>query len=205
LLSVGALEVSAQRGCKPKPGVNVHRPRALEAADRTHVDGIPVITTARTLVDLADVLDEERLGKAIQQAEITRIFDLTALTEAQERAGNRRGRHKLARVLAAYETEPHFLRSEAERKFKRLCDRHGIEHPSFNAVVHGMEVDAYWPDASLAMEIDGARTHHTARAFREDRRRDRTLARQGVQVVRATWQDLDARLADELKEILARR
>jgi very-short-patch-repair endonuclease len=80
-----------------------------------------------------------------------------------------------------------------------------MEQPRFNAVVHGMEVDAYWPEASLALEIDGARTHRTARAFHEDRRRDRLLAGEGVQVIRATWPDLGDGLADQLKEILARR
>jgi very-short-patch-repair endonuclease len=205
LLSSQRIEVSAPRGCKPKPGIAIHRPRPIGAEDRTDVDGIPVTTVARTLVDLADVLDGERLAKAVHQAEILRVFDLQALEAAERRAGKRQGRHRLARVLAAYQPEPQFLRSEAERMLKRLCEYHSLPQPQFNVWIESHEVDAYWPKANLALEVDGAATHRTGWAFREDRRRDRALAREGIQVVRATWRDLHDGLADELEEILARR
>jgi len=70
------------------------------------------------------------------------------------------------------------------------------------------EVDFFWPDAGLAVEFDGAATHHTRRAFHRDRQRDRDLASQGIQVVRVTSRDLrgdSAALARELAAILARR
>ena len=205
LLRAGRVEVSAARGCKAKPGIAVHRPRELRGEDRTEVDAIPVTTVARTLVDLADVLDDERLAKAVQQAEILRVFDLESLKAAELRAGKRKGRHRLARVLAAYQPEPELIRSEAERQLKQLCRRHSLPQPQFNAWVAGHEVDAYWPDARFALEVDGVETHGTVRAFHEDRRRDRALARQGIQVSRVTWPDLGRELAEELKQILARR
>ena len=49
-------EVTAPRGCKPKPGITVHRSRSIHPDDRAKVDGIPITSVARTLVDLADVL-----------------------------------------------------------------------------------------------------------------------------------------------------
>ena len=205
LVSATRIEVSAARGCKPKPGITIHRPRGPSGEDRTEVDGIPVTTVARTLVDLADVLDDGRLGKAVQQAEILRTFDLGALDEAGARAGKRKGRHRLARVLAAYQPEPELIRSEAERRLKQLCRRHSLPQPQFNVWIEGHELDAYWPEASFALEVDGAKTHNTTYAFHSDRRRDRALAREGIQVVRATWRDLGEGLADELREILTRR
>jgi very-short-patch-repair endonuclease len=68
-------------------------------------------------------------------------------------------------------------------------------------------VDAYWSDARLAVEVDGAEAHHTRRAFHEDRARDRRLAALGIHVVRVTWSDLedDAALAAELRRIRAMR
>jgi very-short-patch-repair endonuclease len=86
---------------------------------------------------------------------------------------------------------------------KLLCRDHSLPQPQFNVNVAGYELDAYWPDANLAVEIDGARTHHTRRAFHEDRARDRRLATQGIRVVRVTWLDLDdeASLAAELRAI----
>jgi hypothetical protein len=71
----------------------------------------------------------------------------------------------------------------------------------------GHEVDAYWPDARLAVEFDGEAFHRTTRAFQEDRRRDRRLAALGIQVIRVTWPDLQeaARLSAELKVIRSER
>jgi very-short-patch-repair endonuclease len=154
-------------------------------------------------VDLADVLSEERLAKAVHEAEILRVLDLDALERASP--PGRRGQHRLARVLAAHRPEPRILRSEAERRFKDLCRRHSVPEPQFNVNLHGYEVDAYWPHARLALEIDGAATHHTRHAFHNDRRRDRVLVANGIQPIRSTWLDLGSGLMEELREILRRR
>ena len=166
---------------------------------------VPITSVARTLVDLADVLTEERLAKAVHQAEILRVFDLRAIEEALARVPGRSGRHRLARVLAAYQPEPHFLRSEAERRLKRLCEAHALPQPQFNVWVAGCEVDVYWPEARFALEVDGAATHHTRHAFHADRRRDRALAAEGIQVVRVTWPDLNGGLMEQVEAILRRR
>jgi very-short-patch-repair endonuclease len=205
LISSQRIEVTGPRGCKPKPGITVHRSRHIPDEDRTLIGAIPVTSVARTLVDLADVLTDERLAKAVHQAEILRIFDLTALRRAQERAGGRKGRHRLSRVLATYQPEPHLLRSEAEKKLKQLCKDHALPQPQFNVNLHGFEVDVYWPEANLVLEVDGAATHHTTSAFHADRRRDRALVAHGIQPIRVTWPDLGGELMRQVKEILARR
>ncbi len=63
----------------------------------------------------------------------------------------------------------------------------------------------YWPEATLALEFDGAATHHTRHAFHADRRRDRALAVEGIQSLRVTWPDLGAGLMAQVQEILRRR
>ena len=134
-------------GRKPKPGIVLHRSRLIHPDDRSSVRGIPVTSIARTLVDLADVVSEERLAKAVHEAEVQRVFDLGAVDAVVRRLPGRKGRHKLRRVLAAYQPEPRFLRSEAERRFKRLCESHSLPQPQFNVNIAGHEVDAYWEDA----------------------------------------------------------
>ena len=99
----------------------------------------------------------------------------------------------------------HFLRSEAERRLKRLCEAHALPQPQFNVHVAGYEVDVYWPEARFALEVDGAATHHTRHAFHADRRRDRALAAEGIQVVRVTWPDLNGGLMEQVEAILRRR
>jgi very-short-patch-repair endonuclease len=208
LLSASPLfDVTVRHARKKREGIVIHRSRLIHPEDRSSVRGIPVTSIARTLVDLADGFSDERLAKTVHEAEVQRVFDLDAIERTLARLPGRAGRHRLRRVLAAYQPEPHFLRSEAERRLKRLCRDHSLPQPQFNVNVAGYELDAYWPDANLAVETDGARTHHTHRAFHEDRARDRRLATHGIRVARVTWLDFDdeASLAAELRAIRAAR
>jgi very-short-patch-repair endonuclease len=205
LISFSRIEVTVAHGARARRGIAVHRSRHIAAEDRTVVDGIPTTSVARTLVDLADVLNERQLTRAVRQAELLKVFDLRAIEAALARVPGRKGRHRLRRVLVAYHPEPHLLRSRAERKLKRLCERHHLPQPQFNASVAGCEVDVYWPEAKLALEFDGAETHYTRHAFHQDRRRDRALAVEGIQTLRVTWPDLDQGLAQQLREILSQR
>jgi very-short-patch-repair endonuclease len=203
LLRSQRIEVTTGRSAKPKPGITVHRTRLIHPEDRVVVAAVPATSVARTLVDLADVLTEERLTDAVRQAEILRVFDLEAVQRAC--APGRRGRHRLARVLATYQPEPHLIRSEAESKLKQLIEAHSLPQPQFNVNLHGYEVDAYWPEQRLVLEVDGAATHHTRHAFHIDRRRDRALAAHGIQSLRVTAPDLGTGLMDQLRAILRRR
>jgi very-short-patch-repair endonuclease len=205
LISFSRIEVTVAHAARARRGIAVHRSRHIAAEDRTVVDAIAVTSVARTLVDLADVLNERQLTRAVRQAELLKVFDLRAVEAALARVAGRKGGHRLRRVLVAYQPEPHLLRSRAERKLKRLCERHRLPQPQFNVSVGGYEVDVYWPEAKLALEFDGVETHQTRFAFHEDRRRDRALAAEGVQTLRVTWLDLDAALAEQVRRILARR
>ena len=142
------------------------------------------------------MVSERRLGDAVNEAEVRRLFDLGSVEATLARLPGRRGRHRLRRVLAACSSDPSFTRSRAERLFLRLCAAHALPRPS-----------TYRPDARLAVEFDGEAFHRTTRAFHEDRRRDRRLAALGIQVIRVTWPDLQeaARLSAELKVIRSER
>ena len=203
--ATAVIEVTARRGCKPKPGITVHRSRLIHPDDRALVDGIPTTSVARTLVDLADVLNERQLTRAVRQAELLKALDVRAIEATLDRLPGRKGRHRLRRLLSAYQPEPQLLRSRAERRVKALCRRHGLPKPQFNASVAGYEVDVYWPHAKLALEFDGAETHQTRFAFHEDRRRDRALAVEGIQTLRVTWPDVEQGFAEQVGVILRRR
>jgi very-short-patch-repair endonuclease len=199
------IEVTGPRSRVPKNGFTLHRSRLIHDEDRATIDNIPVTSLARTLVDLADVLSEERLADAVNEAELRQIFDLKPVERVLERLPGRKGRHKLARVLAAYRDVQPFTRSKGERLVFRICEEHGLPKPRVNACVHGYEVDFYWPHANLVLEFDGGDVHRTTKAFYEDRKRDRVLAAKGIDVVRATDRDEPAVLAKELQAILAVR
>jgi very-short-patch-repair endonuclease len=203
----GPIDVTAPRGCKPKPGVAVHSTRTVHADDRHEVDGIPITSVARTIVDLADVLEDRRLRAVVNEAEVLRLFDLRTIEATVERLSGRRGAPRLRRVLAGYTDAPGYSTSEAERLLLCLCRDYGLPQPS-RIFVSGYELDFFWADARLAIEVDGRLFHATRRAFEEDRSRDRQLAALGIQVARVTWRDLtgDAnRLAAQLEAIRQQR
>jgi very-short-patch-repair endonuclease len=205
LRSAQPIEVTAPRSREPRGGFVVHTSRCVAEEDRALIDNIPVTSLARTLVDLADVLPEKRLADAVHEAEVQRRFDLKKVERVLERLPGRKGRHKLRRVLAAYRDVQPFTRSRAERLVLEMCRHHGLPAPRTNTWVGGYEVDFHWPDANLVLEFDGEAVHRTTRAFHEDRARDRSLAAQGIHVVRATRRDEAPALAKELKDILAVR
>jgi hypothetical protein len=66
----------------------------------------------------------------------------------------RPGTPALRRAIAGW-TDPGATRSELERRFLRLCRRHGLPRPSVNATVLGYEVDFLWADQRLIVETDG--------------------------------------------------
>jgi very-short-patch-repair endonuclease len=199
------IEVTAPRGRKPHKGFILHRSRLIHDEDRALIDNIPVTSLARTLVDLADVLPEERLADAVHEAEIRGLFDLKKVERVLARLPGRKGRHKLRRVLAAYRDVQPFTRSRGERLVLEICEAHGLPKPRVNTWIGAHEVDFFWPEANLALEFDGGAVHRTTKAFYEDRKRDRFLAAQGIHVVRATDRDEPSALAAELKQIMSVR
>ena len=165
----------------------------LAPQDFTVNDGIPVTSVARTLLDLSAVAKAPDLAKAIDRAERSRIFDLTAVVDVLDRAKGRRGAGALRRAIAAY--EPSTQRSVLERRFKALLkNAPDIPSPAFNATVEGEqcahEVDAIWTDQRLAIQLDGFEFHRTRRHRERDAASDADLELAGNRVMRFTWDDV---------------
>lgn len=198
--SVVDVTVPSQNGRVRRKGIRTHRSGRLGPADVTIKDGIPVTTVARTLLDLADVLNHQALKRAIDESEYQRLFDLTALTAVVNANPGRRG----TKVLRLAKDPPHLTRSEMENRFLRICARHNIPAPHTNQTMLGYEVDAFWPHANLVVELDGYAAHGTRKAFQADRERDRRLVSAGFRPVRVTPLDLrnEPALARELRALL---
>ena len=176
---------TANRGRHGSRAIRVHRVRRLEPADVTVHDGIPVTTIARTLLDLAEVLQPHQLENAFEQAERLQLLDLEALEETCRRNPGRRGLRPLTRLLEQARPAPD-TRSGLERRFLRLCARFGIDPPLVNTAVEGFDVDAFWPAHRLVVEVDSRGFHSTRAAFERDRVRDAHLQVAGYRVVRIT-------------------
>lgn len=192
--------VPSRSGRPRRKGIRVHRSGRLGAAEVTTKDGIPVTTVARTLLDLADVLSNQALKRAVDESEYQRLFNLTALQAVVNANPGRRG----VRLLKAAADPPHLTRSELENRFLTFLKRHDFPAPRTNHRVLGYEVDAFWPEAKLAVELDGYAAHGTRKAFQADRERDRRLLSAGYRPVRVTPLDLgnERSLAGELHRLL---
>jgi very-short-patch-repair endonuclease len=164
----------ANRDARSRQGLNVHRTRSLNAA--VHL-GLPLTTAPRTLHDLAPLLSQGELERAVEEAVIRGLARPEELTT----------RPALRR--AAIE-EPQITRSEAERRLRRLVKAARLPRAVTNVKVAGWEVDAFWPRERLVVEVDGFAYHGNRAAFERDRRKDAALVAAGYRVVRITWRQL---------------
>ena len=73
----------------------------------------------------------------------------------------------------------------------RLLRKAGITGYDANARVHGYEVDLYWPEARLVVEVDGYDAHSGRASFERDRLEHATLNAGGVTVMPVTGRQVD--------------
>jgi hypothetical protein len=176
----------------------VHR-SALLPGDRQVVDGVPVTSPARTIIDLADVVAERTLERLLDQAAV-RDLDLTGLAP---RPG-RRGSGRLARVLERHRPGSTLTRSELEEAFLTLCAANGVPRPPVvNRFLVSREVDFAWPRSRLVLETDGRGVHHTVGAFERDRADDAALVAAGWRVMRVTYRRMLEAPDAVAREVLA--
>jgi very-short-patch-repair endonuclease len=191
------VHVIAPGGSRLNPeGIIKHRARNLHLEDRDEMDGIPVCSVSRLLLDLAPTMSTRRLLTALEDAEKRGDLESAAIRRVCERNRGHRGARRLLRALARY-APPDDTRSQLERKFSRFCRAQHLPIPSFNVAIGEFEVDVIWPDARLIVELDSWEHHRTRGAFERDRARDAELALAGYLVLRLTWR----RLSDEPEKV----
>ena len=174
---------------RPRAAIEVHRSVTLTTNDVTTVEGIPCTTIARTLVDLGDVLDRRAVERAVEQAEVLRLFDLREVQQAIERAGPRRGPGLLSSVLENLDG-PTLTQSELEEAFLALCRAATLPTPRVSTMTLSdgspIKVDFLWRRERLAVETDGHPFHRTRQSRERDARRDVLLRLAGFEPVRFT-------------------
>lgn len=133
-----AIDVTAPRS-RQRPGLRIHASTLAPDEVTVHHD-IPTTTAARTLLDLAGVLQPAQLTRALERAEQLRLADRTPLTALLERHPKRRGTAVL-RVTLRRGLAPVRTRSELEADFLTLLEAHGLPPAIINGQVQGHEVD----------------------------------------------------------------
>jgi very-short-patch-repair endonuclease len=188
-------------------GIRRHRVARLTAVEASVIERIPVTSPARTILDLARILDGRELERAMARAERRALFSRDELSSLIERHRRRPGMKGLVRLIRDF-GGPALTRSEAETRFLELVRSCGLAVPEVNVMVLGYEIDFFWRPSGLAVEVDGFAFHSSRRQIEADRRRDTRLAAAGIQVIRITWRqivDVPARTMVELAQALERK
>jgi very-short-patch-repair endonuclease len=170
-----------------KPGIRIHSGATLSEADTTSVRNIPCTSVPRTLLDLAGIVNQRQIERAIDRAEALALFDLIAINELLARSPGRRGAPKLRRAIAA---DPVLTRTEIEELMYGICTRARLPRPEGNYPIGKYTADFAFLEQHLIAETDGRATHLTMLAFEHDRLRDRELLLQGWRTVRFTYRQL---------------
>ena len=184
------IDVTLPRGAgRTRPGIIVHRTRHLERADVRVIQGIPLTSPARTLLDLSEVAEDRELESAYGEAVVRRLTNEHALRELARISAGRRGTRSLLRLLD-FQAGPALTRSVAEDRLLALVREAGLPAPQVNTRVRGHLVDFLWAAEGVVVEVDGYRFHSSRAAFERDRLRDAELEEAGLWVIRVTWRQL---------------
>ena len=84
-------------------GVVVHRVPELHPDDVTTVDGIPVTSVSRTLIDLAEAMDREELRATFLRAREMGLLDMGAVHASRARVEWRPSLVMLDEVIAEFD------------------------------------------------------------------------------------------------------
>lgn len=170
-------------------------------AQRVVVDRLPTTTVARTIVDLAADLHPPVWEEVAQSAVVTRRCTIDQIRRvADVVCGQGRPGSVLVGELLA---DPDATRSQLEQEVAALLAplRPEVEYPApWNPE---LRLDFAFPEARVAVEVDGYRWHATRSKFEADRRRDRAAARHGWRIVRVTWRDIRDRPGEVLATVIA--
>jgi len=181
------------------PELIVHRRKRFDPTSDQCVirRGLPVTTLARTVVDSWPLLPPaERRPLVLDLARRRRVTAALldeALAERPNVAGRRLLRQSIDLIADGCE-------SELEAHGVLNVFRHRSLPPSVGQLritlpTGTIRLDRAWPEAMLAVELDGARYHTSAEDRRRDLARDAALAALGWVVLRFTFADVlrDAR------------
>jgi hypothetical protein len=81
------------------PGVRIHHAPALHPDDLAVVDGLPVTSISRTLVDLAEILTHDELREVFAEARAKGLLDMDAVEASYARVEWRPSLRMLREVM----------------------------------------------------------------------------------------------------------
>jgi very-short-patch-repair endonuclease len=172
----------------------VHRRLRFDPSSTQVVErrGLLVTTLPRTIVDSWPLLPVHERRPLLLDITRRRMTTAALVREALTERPNVGGRRLLVQTLdliedgVQSELEAHgVLHVFRHRSLPRSVGQYRLTLPTGT-----LTLDRAWPEAKLAIELDGARYHTSPEARRSDLARDRELAAVGWVVLRFTYADV---------------
>jgi very-short-patch-repair endonuclease len=177
------VELTVPGPSRRRAAIRVHRTTWLPDADVTTIDGLPVTTLERTLLDVGAVVDLRGVERAFDQAVVLGRVDMLELGRVLHEGAARPGAAKLRVVLARDAAGTTVTENGLEELLLAIIRRAGLPEPICQHPVLTYRADFCWPRGRLVVEADGP-SHDTPSGRAHDAHRDAELARAGWRVLR---------------------
>jgi hypothetical protein len=175
-------------------GVIIHTTTALPLIDRAHASGLPVLSAARTIIELARTASPEALARSLDSALRDGLIseDLLHRRICALRSRGRYGLPRLLEVLSGQEIT-RGGHSWLERHFLRLLFDAGLPRPVTQQVLTRardrlVRVDCRFPGTNVVVELLGYRFHATRGQIRRDVERMNALIADGFAPYQFTYE-----------------
>jgi hypothetical protein len=200
--------------------VVVHESRHLTELDVTLIDGIPVTRAARTLCDLAGlvelrVMERQILDHALLEATRRQLVDVRSVWRTQERLGGdvRLGGKVIIDALQSFVPPVRSPETSAETLLLQLIRQHGFPEPVAQywlRLPNGewIRLDYAWPSLRIGCEFDPYWYHGDRERYEKNASRTRLMQALDWERVTITDDDLNAGIpegAAALRAVLRRR
>ncbi len=211
---LGNIEVVTTRWDRlERSDVTVHESRDLIDADITELDGIPITSPVRTVVDLG-ATKPWAVEQALETGVRRELFTLADVERFVTRVG-RRGRRGVGVIRPLLEDRRRWdtaTESALEDRFRKVVADFGLPLPLPQFVLRDeyqvfvCRADFAYPRQKLLIELDSEAHHMDRITFRRDRSKQNRAVALGWTVLRFTWWDVQNdpyQVGAHLKAVLA--
>lgn len=152
-------------------------------------------TPARTLLDLAGVVDVDKLEPALEDVVLRGLAPFSALRRTLDRLGGhgRRGAAPLRRLVEARDPATAPTESMLEDRLVGVLRKAGLPAPVRQLQVSGVRIDFAYPEARLAIEADSRAWHAGRSDLQRNSSKGNLLVGLGWRVLHFTWFDVTNR------------
>ena len=198
---------------RPNPSVRVHETRVLHPDDVGEIDGLPVTSAPRTVLDLAVFFRPWRIESIYHDALNRRLLTPEATWECFERleSPGRPWLDPIKPIIARTIGDPNVKTNEFEKRLLRVLADGGLPLPETQVEIHRPDgtflcrVDALYRDTKTILEADSRKFHGSWVRRTRDIRLDRELVALGYSVLRFTWEDLTKHADEVVQDVIGAR